>query len=174
METALAALIIITLILVGMLTLAQGYLATQEQMAMAWRSMQERAGDRARTGLQTVGARAVEGGNVIQVTVRNSGSTKLSDMSDWDVILQYGTSELPCTRWFPYVETGQGVNQWSVVGIYDDAAQGIPEVLDPRILNPGEELVLQVRVSPPVSEATVNEVAVATPNGVSAAISFAY
>ena len=172
METALAALIIITLILVGVLTLAQGYLVANEQMAMAWRSMEERAGDRARTGLQAVGACAVDGGEIVELTVRNSGSTKLSDLSDWDVMLQYGTSEVLCTRWFPYVATEPGDNQWSMVGIYTDAERRTPEQLDPGILNPGEEMVLRVRVSPAVSSGTQNEAAVATPNGVSTAIAF--
>jgi hypothetical protein len=59
-----------------------------------------------------------------------------------------------------------------VEGLYLDASEGTEEVFDPDILNPGEEVVIQIWVSPPVGSPTTNLATVATPNGISASTAF--
>ena len=61
--------------------------------------------------------------------------------------------------------------QWSRQ-IYQTASPPTPEVIDPGILNPGEELVLQVNLTPAVGAGTTNLAAVSAPNGVTASIVF--
>lgn len=171
METAVAALIIISVILFGVLTLGQGYLATQEGMMQSWRAMEEQAGERARTGLVLTAASCTGVGDAVEITVRNAGSVKMADYGAWDVLLQYGAATGPVVRWYPFAAAAPGLNEWAVQGIYQD---GAPEAYDPGILNPGEEMVIRVRVSPPVAAEGTGLVTVATANGVGATLAFAH
>jgi len=174
METAVAALIIITVILFGVLTLGQGYLSAQEGMMQSWRAMEAQAGERARTNLVLTAAGASSTGDEVQVTVRNVGSVKLADFSAWDVLLEYSAATGPVARWYPYAGSAvPGANQWGVQGIYQDAAGAVAEAYDPGILDPGEELVLTVRVSPPLMAGSTALAALSTPNGVRALLAFA-
>ncbi len=169
METPIVALIIIALLLFAMLTLGQGYLVTQDRIMQSWQAMEERAGERARTSLVPVAAEVLHEGDEVAITVRNDGAERLADYAQWDVILEYDAGGLFVGRWYPYTEAaGSGANQWTVAGIYLDASRADPEVVDPGILNPGEEMVIQVRISPPVDEGGTVEAAVSTPNGIAA------
>ena len=169
METAIAALIIITLTLFGVLTLAHGYLSVQYQNLQAWRAMEERIGERARTNLLPLSAVALDGGSVVEVTVKNVGSARLTDFAQWDLIVEYEAVAAHIVQWYPYVATAEpGPNQWTVKGIYLDATQAIPEACEPGILNPGEELVAEVRISPPIADGTTGFANISTPNGIQA------
>ena len=173
MEQAITALIIIFLLLFGALTLAQGFYATQQQVIESWRAMEARIAERARTRLQPVGAEVLAGGDVVEITVRNAGDVKVADLPRWDVILEYGAASAEVAERIPYSsDLEPGPKQWTVRGLYLDAATGAPEAYDPGILNPGEEMVIRVRVSPPALEGTTGVAAVGTPNGVCAVVAF--
>ena len=162
METAIAALIIITLILFGLLTISQSALAAQDGVLESWREMEQRLEERARTDLSSISGQTSALGDNIDITLRNDGDTKLADFEQWDVILQYTGSSL-LTQWHPY---GPGVDHWTYL-INED-------VFDPDILNPGEEIVIQIWVSPPVAAGTTNLATVATPNGITASTIFTH
>lgn len=167
METAVAALIIITVILFGVLTLGHGYLSAQEGMMQSWRAMEAHSGQRARTAVHIQAAVVSAGGDTVQVSVRNDGSTKLADFPLWDVVLEYSSPSAPVARWYPYATAGApGANQWAVQGIYQDAGHTLVEAYNPGILDPGEEMVISIRVSPPVAAGSALAAAVCTPNGV--------
>lgn len=173
METALTALIIIAIVLFGLVTLAHGYLAAQDSIQEAWQAMEARASQRARTRLSAIAAIVLDTGATIEITLRNDGSERLADLARWDVVLQYSAPSGPVARWYPYTGMPEpSVNQWTTRGIYLDAAQAIPEAYDPQILNPGEEMVIRIRVSPPVADATTSLATIATVNGVSTSLSF--
>lgn len=172
METAIPALIIIMLIIAGTLTLTHGFLAAQDAMQESWREMEERMAERTRTRVSTVGAQATDLGATVVVTLSNAGETKLADFEQWDVILEYtGSDSQHYTEWYPF---GLGQNEWTKTGIYLDASTGSGEVFDKGILNPGEEMVLRMSLSPGVGSPTTNLVTVATPNGISASTAFTY
>ncbi|MFA4835256.1 MAG: hypothetical protein WC749_04205 [Dehalococcoidia bacterium] len=63
-------------------------------------------------------------------------------------------------------------NQWNVEGIYLDAGASDPELFDPGIFDPDEEMVIQMKVDPAVQAGSTNLVTVSTPNGVSASAIF--
>ncbi len=173
METVVAALIIIALVLFGMLTLAHGYLSAQDQILESWQAMEARVGEQSRTSLLPVRAEALGVGDVVEITVRNDGHTKLADYQQWDVILQYDAASSRVTEWCPYAGAAEPApNQWTVTGIYLDAQRDIAEVYEPGILNPGEEMVIRARISPPVMEGTTNVASIATPNGITASTVF--
>lgn len=169
METAITGLIIITVLMLAVLTLSHSFLSSQDAVLESWREMEERLGERARTDLSPVSAGTISAGAVVEVTLRNEGDTKLADFDQWDVILQYydggGQYHLD---WYPF---GPGQDQWSVYDIFLDAPT-VPEAFDPDILNPGEEVVIWISVSPAVGSPTTNLVTIATPNGISTSTVF--
>lgn len=50
-------------------------------------------------------------------------------------------------------------------GIYRDAPTLLEEVLDPGVLNPGEELILRMTPDPAVVADTYDRIIIGTPNG---------
>jgi flagellar protein FlaF len=163
METAITALIVIGVMVLAILGLSNYSLSAQAAISGSSRAMQEREGERARTNLTVLGAATSEQGDYVQVTLKNSGLTKLADFEKWDMILEYSDGLDRQIRWYPY---GGDVNQWS--------QQISPEVFDPGILNPGEEMVMTVRVSPPVATSTTNLATITTPNGITASTVFTH
>ena len=167
METALTGLIVITLLLLAVLTIGQTYLATQNAILESWRGMEERLGDRARTDLSLVSSETSVGGGIVRLTLRNDGNTKLADFDRWDVIVQYNqTGGGFAQQWLPYDELGTD-NSWLV-----SYSEGTMDVFEPRILNSGEQMVIEITLNPTVAMTTTNWVTVAAPNGISASTVF--
>ncbi len=168
MENVIAALIIIGLIIFAAVGLSERSFSTQSALAEASQVMQERVAERARTGLTA--ATAVTTGNMVQVTLKNTGQIKLADWAHWDVILEYSNGSGRQLKWFPYGTTGGWAKQ-----IYMTTAPLVDEAIEPGILNPDEYLVIQVDVtSDPVGTGTTNLATVTTPNGVTATAIFTY
>lgn len=166
MDTVLTGLIVITLLILAVLMMSQAYFSSQDAMFTSWRDMQARLGEQNRTGLTPVTARTLPGGSsdTVEVTVSNSGNTKWArdDFDRWDVILQYtDTDGAQHTAWYPY---GATTNTWT--------AHHIAELYEPGILNPGEELVVWVTITPTIQVASTNVATVGTPNGISATAVF--
>ena len=172
MESAIVALICIALVVVGGMTLSQGFLSSMDTSSAGLEEMSETAGEIMRTELSPLSAVQASADSV-EVTLRNSGQTKLGSFESWDIIMQYydvnGTYHV---EWLPYNAGTPGENEWTKEGIYLDAGNGTGEAFEPGILNPMEELVIEARISPPVGEETTNLVVVTTPNGIPASISF--
>ena len=174
MDSALVSLILITLVLFGVLTLSDSYFATQDAILVATEVRTAFTEDRTRTNFTLVGAETLNGGTLVELTIKNSGSTKLADFAQWDLLLHYYTAtHTYLTDWYPYVAgANPGDNQWSVVGIYLNAATTVTEVYEPGILNPGEELLVRVRLAPAVGTGTTNFITFGVANGVTLSASF--
>lgn len=175
MDSALVSLILITLVLFGVLTLSESYFATQDAILGATAVRTAFTEERTRTNLTLVGAATLNGGTLVELTIKNSGSTKLADFEQWDLLLQYYTATgTYLTDWYPYVApSSPGDNQWRVVGIYLNAATTATEIYEPGILNPGEELLVRVRLAPAVGPGTTNFITFGVANGVTLSASFA-
>ena len=175
MDTALSGLIILTLLLTATFTAAQGYLSVQDSTMRSYREMGARLSDRLRTDLTPLGAETV-GESMLEVTLRNEGETKWAeaDFDQWDVIVEYEAKETgeQVVYWVPYGVAVEG-RRWDVEGIYLDASSSTPEELDLNILNPGEEMVVQIWISPTVEEKTAKRAVFVAPNGISASTIFA-
>jgi len=172
MESIIATLIVITLVLTGGLMMAQRYLASQETVMLAWLSMERRSEQRVRTQMTTVTTETDGSGEVVELVLANTGETKLADFDQWDVIVQYQSVEGYSVDWLPYVEGAPGLDEWSVVGIYLDAATATAEVNDPGIVNSDEEVLLRVRLSPAIEVGSTNLARIVTPNGVGVSATF--
>lgn len=165
MDTAITGLIVIAVLLLAVTTISERYFSAQDTILESWQEMEERMSERARTRLSPVGAETKPGGGTVEVTLRNEGEVKLADFEQWDVILQYHGDDGCHVEWYPFGE-------WTVEGIYLDASETITETFEPNILNPGEEAVIWISVSPPVFVSSTNMATVATPNGITASAVF--
>jgi hypothetical protein len=173
METAIVAVVCIALVVFGALTMLQTSLSSIDLVNEAWREREETMQQIARTNISTVSANVTDNGTIVQVTIRNEGQIQLKDFDAWDVIVQYrrDTGELLIRRLL-YVKGEPGSNQWTVRGIYLNAAVGRREMFEPGIFNPDEEMVIRMRLDPAVGVGTTNRATIATPNGVSTSATF--
>lgn len=167
METVIPAAIIIGLLLLAMLTMTEQALFAQEIAAESWREMEERQGEWNRTSILPVSAETETDlvGSTITITISNDGDTKLTNFEQWDVIVQYdstGNGDYDVMEWLSCGNEPL-YNEWRVSEI-------LPDAFDPDILNPGEEIAIKLRVSPPVT--ITGTAIIATPNGVTASTVF--
>jgi len=173
METALTGLIVIAILVLAILTIAHSYLSAQDALLESWQEMEARLGEQTRTDLSPIGAETKGGGAIVEVTLQNAGNTKLADFDRWDVIVEYDDAISDhIIEWLPYEELGG--SRWTVKGIYLDASEGTAEAFEPGILNPGEEIVVQMWLTPTVGMTTTNLATIVTPNGVTASTVFTY
>ncbi len=172
MENVLAAVVIIFLLLFGGMTMSSAYISAQETIITASQAVSNRVNDIAGTDIKAVGLKVIDSGSVIEMTIRNDGDLKLADFDKWDLFAEYydsAATPIYHAERLPYDSTGTMINAWSLDGIYLDAANGIDESYETDILNPGEEVVLHVRIAPEIGVGQSAEVTVAAQNGVTTA-----
>ncbi len=163
MENLIITLACICLILFGAANVMMVSLHSVDECGQSWNEVQRLASERAFTKITATGALANTQGDQVTVKLLNEGSTSVSQFSDWDVILKYGEGN---TVRLPYRQTAPG---WSVSSI---SFQGLPETVQPNVLDPGEEMDILLRLSTPVSENTTHQVTVSTHNGVTTKLLF--
>ena len=172
MASLLIGLMIIALIVVAALALEDASLSSASEISASWDHMTGRTGDRARTELTLITADVGGGGSNIDISLRNTGQTALADFSRWDVVLQY--FEKPNNRdmrvlWLPYTTyDDHSIGQWTVRGLYL-VVDSVPEVYEPNVFNPGEEMLVRLSLTPAIPANTDNIVTVGVSNGVTMA-----
>ena len=173
METAVISIICIALIVVGGMTMSQGFLSSVDTTTTGLEDVSVRDEGIMRTNLSTLSASYLPS-NKLEVILKNNGQTKLADFEKWDVIVHYyDNGSTYYVKWLPFTEnTTLGDDQWRKRGIYLNAENMTAEVFEPGILNPGEEMVIEAKVNPVVGLATSNMVVTSTPTGVPASINF--
>ena len=172
METLLVLLIVMGIILFGVPLMAHSYFSSQEAIAASFREMESRAVERAKTEISLLREQGQDAANV-EFVLENTGNIKVADYDQWDVIVEYDDDAEPQEHhsvWLPYGQSPDD-NHWWVVGIYSDATirgSEVAEAYEPGILNPGEEMVLALRLSPTIGLTTTNRATIVTANGISA------
>jgi len=123
--------------------------------------MQENENEIMKTEIEITNISADETG--IFVSLKNTGSTKIGDFDYMDVIIKYSnTSGAVKTTWIPYQEdAGILENKWIAGNIS-------PDLVNPGILDPGEEMRLQILLEDSLEKDSVNWLLVAAPNGAKA------
>ncbi len=172
MDSAVSGVIMIMLLLITAFTVAHGLINVQEAALETWSDWESRMTERRRTDLRPVESQTLDSGARVEITLLNEGDVKLSDFDRWDVIVEYDTSE--ADHRIEYVSF-QGFSDdwwWTVKGLYIDASESTGEVFEPNVFNPGEEIVLQVWLTPTVGLTTTNQAMIVTPNGISASSIF--
>lgn len=163
METAIVSLICIALVVFGGMTMSQGFLTSVDTSTAGLEEIGQRDEMIMRTELSSVSA-TLPASNTLEVTLENTGQTKLADFDKWDVIVQYyDATGTYYSQWLPYTGGTPGNNEWEVVWI---RLNGQPEIFEPNVLNPEEQIKIRAQLNPSVGAGTTNMVVVATPNGI--------
>ncbi len=163
METAIVSLICIALVVFGGMTMSRGFLTSVDVSTMGLEEAGVMGEAIMRTELSVVST-SLPASNLVDVTLENSGQTKLADFNKWDVIVQYRDSGGSLyVKWLPYTGGTLGDNEWNVQWIH---LNGGTEVFEPNVLNPGEEIKVRARLNPSVGAGTTNQVVISTPNGI--------
>lgn len=168
MESALATLVLMIAVLFGVLTFADTYFTTQDQLWQTQSMMAQQAEEGDATALTVVQSNVITTtGMVVEFTLRNVGSNKVADFAQWDLILQhYNAAGIYSVQWLPYsADAAPGSNEWTIAGIYTSAGGDVPEIYEPGILNVGEEIVIEANVYPPIGADTVNQATLMLHNG---------
>lgn len=161
------SLISMALILIGTLGMTQGMLSSVDTASSSWQQAEERMGNIRRTEINQVSISIQNGGTLLEVTLGNQGEVALRDFKRWDVVVQYyATDNNYYIKRVPYTNDTPGDDQWTVTGIFMDAQASTSELFEPGILNPDEEAVVQIKLSPGIKVGLTNLVSIATPNGV--------
>lgn len=172
MESVIITICCVAVLVYGGLSVCNDLLWTTDRAGTAWKEMDDAFGEVRRTGISSNDALATCSGTHVFVVFENDGSRKLADFDKWDMIIQYadssGTPAWTVTR-LNYNSGTPGVlddNEWIVEGIYLDAGAATAEAFDPGILNPGEDLKIQIQVNPTVGAGQSGTVTASTPVGV--------
>ena len=169
MANVIVILLAVAAIIVGALSLTGAALSSASDASVAWENMTERTGQAARTQLSLINADIEGSGTDIDISIRNTGQTPLTEFSWWDVMIQYyrlpNNNDLKIS-WVASTSTPPASGEWAVKGIYLDAATEEAEVYEPNVLNPGEEMTIRVNITPAIPANTDNLVTMATPNGI--------
>jgi hypothetical protein len=169
METAIVSLICIALVVFGGMTMSQGFLTSVDTTTVGLEEIGQRDETIMRTELSSVSA-SQPAADTLEVTLENSGQTKLADFDKWDVIVQYYDSTgTYYSKWLPYTEGTLGDNEWELVWI---RLNGAAEIFEPNVLNPEEEIMIRAQLNPSAGAGTTNMVVVATPSGITASTYF--
>ncbi len=154
--------------MVSVITLTSSSLSSATEVSIAWETMTQRTEDRKRTELALIEADISGGGTNIDISVRNTGQTYLADYSKWDVIIRYfatGGNADPQLEWLTYTSGAPADGQWTVEGIYTDATALTPEVFEPNVFNPGEEMIVRLNITPAIPAGTDNLATLGVANG---------
>jgi len=174
METIVIMLVCVALIVFGVMTMAQGYMVSTDTAALSMEEITVTKGEMLRTGISIIDARRT-GADTAEITVENTGQIKLASFDKWDVIIGYhDAANDPYNTWLQYAAGSPGDNEWCPAGIYLDASDNTTEAFEPGILNPQEELKIELKLDPPPKDGSAVEAVISTPNGIQDDFSLVY
>ncbi len=174
MASAATFVITMTIIFSVVFTIARDSLETYDIVTNAWTSLEARAQDQTATRIAGPTSLRVPIASTVEITIANQGSVPLEEFSRWDVVFEVQQDPGVSILYLDYTDNpSPGANQWTIKAIYLDASNQTPEVVDPGVLDPGEEMVVLANPSPAVRGGTYNRATFATPNGVVASVIFA-
>ena len=165
METLIAAVFVLFLMLFAGLSLSQTSMSAQQTVQAAVVEMQDRHELQMGTQLTPLEAHTTDFGSTIVLTLANTGAQPIMDFDKWDVIVHY--SDDLTSYHIDWLPNGGAPNAWTLgtIGLNVDSATPIPEIYSRNILDPGEMVTMTVHVSPPVDAGTGIVVRVSAPNG---------
>lgn len=168
MENVLTAVIIIFIILFAILTLSYAFIDSQSNLFDTWRDMEQQRDIAENTHLAVTDVYTQNNGQEVLLTVQNTGSTRLIDFSMWDVILTYFDTNIPPAYHVRYlIYEGASGDTWEIASINHlyvgrDASDNEEEILEPGVLNPGEQMTLLLELSVGIGNGQAAQVTIAT------------
>lgn len=160
MEHGIPALIIASVMIVATLLIARsGYMGV-DAVNQSFKEMESRVGEQARTNIALSDTASDSAGTNLTATVTNTGSTVLGDWDYTDVVVQYiddvGGYNI---RWLAFTGGALSSNTWTVNAITND-------VFEPGLLNPTEDMQIQLRINPVIGCGTTGTMIFTTEQGV--------
>jgi hypothetical protein len=172
METVLITIICIALMVFGGMTMSQGFMTSVDASTNSLTELGQRTETIMRTELTPISTNVtlVAGPDPLELILQNTGQIKIADFDKWDIIVQYydDSGKYQIVR-LPYSSSGAGTNEWGVEWI---RLNGQPEVFDPNVLNPEEQIMIKVWLEPSVGVNTTNMIVVSSPSGVTSSTYF--
>ena len=172
METIIVSIICIALIVFGGMTMSQGFMTSVDASTTGLEEIGARDETIMRTELTPVSTylETPVGPDPLEITLENTGQTRIADFDKWDIIVQYyDDSDAYHVEWLPYIQGTLDTYEWEVVSI---EINGQPEIFEQGVLNPEEQITLRTLLEPSVGAGTTNMVVVSTPSGVTASTYF--
>lgn len=156
--TVIAAMLSVATILLACYVCSNGGFYMADVLTNSMMEMQKNENEILKTRIEIAGIRANE--TDIFVSLNNTGSTKIGDFDYMDVIVKYSnTSGAEKTIWIPYQEdAGTLENKWIIENIS-------PDLVNPGILDPDEEMELQIYLEDSLENGSTNWIMVVAPNG---------
>jgi len=151
----------------GGMTMSQGFFTSVDSSTNGLQELGQRDENIMRTNLIPESTNLATP-DQLEVSLKNTGQTKLADYSRWDfIVMYYDQASNYHAVWMPYKES-PGNNEWQVKEITLD---GGSEIFEKGVLNPGETITLRANIDPSVG-GNANMVVVSTPGGVTASTYF--
>lgn len=150
-------------------------IAIFEDVTRSWTDNQLRSELRIESRIRAPLGQSTERQAALQLTLVNSGEISLEQFDSWDVILEIQREDADglAIVYLTYTDNNPpGCNEWTVGGIYRDAATLTPETVGPGVLDPGEELIALITPNPPVEVNTYDRATFGTPDGTITELTF--
>ena len=160
--TVIAAMVSVSIILLTSYVCSNGGFYMADRITDSVMEMQDNENDILKTGIEITNISTHNETN-INVSLNNKGSTKIGDFDHMDVIVNYfDTSDNAKTRWIPYRQSVSKLeNSWTNGNI-------TPDIVNPEILDPDEEIELKISLEDPMKDEKKNWIMVVAPNGAKA------
>lgn len=175
MGTAITSLIALFLVIGSAMTAVNTVLKTGSDRAMSLAISNEQLVTELETSIGLVSATAYTDADStrVDIVITNDGRRSLGSFEEWDVTVRYEQNGAPdeTVVHLPYSAT-ESDNTWTDASFWIDYGNSVAELVDPGRLNPLEEMLLRVRLSPLVQSSTTGEVTVTTPTGMTGTIYF--
>lgn len=172
METAIVSIICIALVVFGGMAMANGFMTSVDTSTMGLAEMGNRNDAIMRTELKPISTTLLTAPDPdsLQIVLGNTGQMKMADFNKWDVIIQYfDDTGAYHVQYLRYHHGSPAIFEWYVGWI---KMNGQAEVFEPGVLNPGEQIMINTLLDPPVGPGTTNMVTISTPGGVTCSTFF--
>jgi hypothetical protein len=166
MSNAIVTVFVVVLMLTAVLSWSQASVSSVDSGAQSLKDMAEAAQEASRTDFEVIGANSTA--PFVEVWVHNCGRVHLGDFPQWDVLVEYydGNSTYSIVSLDYTQEADPSDEEWTVSTIFSDISMGSGEVFDPGILDPGEVMLVRLKLNPAPGPATINRLTLSSPNGV--------
>ena len=173
MANLFVAVVTVAVLLAAMAGLAQASVLPQSKASDSLKTARGQSGDAARTAMSSLSTSVLVAGSELEISVSNDGQTPLREFSRWDLLVTYeSATSLEIQRLTYTTDPSPSAGEWTVEGIYKDAAGAVDEVFQPGIVNTGEEFIITASLDPAVSSPTDNSFVLAADNGVALTVPF--
>jgi len=169
MENALVTIVCIALLLVAGLAMVHSTLSSVDTVSTTLKEAELRYGEMSRTEIALGDTAVISPDNtLIDVTVFNQGQEPIHDFGKWDIVLEYydaGADYYVVRATYTTTDPPDLDNHWT-------NQTPIPATFEPEVLNPGEEMMVRIKLAPALGGGTDFLVVMATPNGVATSRTF--